>query len=54
MTVSQGLYKDFGLATFIMEQRISVQPKYRRKPLVADRMRFGRELAAAIGKALAP
>lgn len=52
MTVSQGLYRDFGLATFIMEQRISVQPKYGRKPLVADRLRFGRELAEVFAKAL--
>jgi hypothetical protein len=52
MTVSQGLYRDFGMATFIMEQRISVQPKYGRKPLVADRLRFGRELAEVFGKAL--
>jgi hypothetical protein len=54
MTVVQGLYKDFGLATFIMEQRISTQPKYGRKPLIADRVRFGRELAVTIGKTLTP
>lgn len=54
MTVVQGLYKDFGLPTFIMEQRISLQPKYGRKPLIADRLRFGRELAVTIGKTLTP
>ncbi len=54
MTVSQGLYKEFGLPTFIMEQRISMQPKYGRKPLVNDRIRFGREFAVTIGKLLAP
>jgi hypothetical protein len=54
MTVVQGLYKEFGLPTFIMEQRISAQPKYGRKPLIADRLRFGRELAVTIGKTLTP
>lgn len=54
MTVSQGLYKDFGLPAFIMEQRISRQPKIGRRPLVADRLRFGREFAVTIGKVLTP
>jgi hypothetical protein len=54
MTVSQGLYKDFGLPAFIMEQRISVQPKYGRRPLIADRLQFGREFAVTIGKVLTP
>jgi hypothetical protein len=54
MTVVQGLYKEFGLPTFIMEQRISMQPKYGRKPLIADRLRFGRELAVTISKTLTP
>jgi len=54
MTVVQGLYKDFKLPAFLMEQRISVQPKYGRKPLIADRLRFGRELAVTIGKTLTP
>ena len=54
MTVVQGLYKEFGLPAFIMEQRISKQPKYGRKPLIADRLRFGRELAVTIGKAVTP
>jgi len=54
MTVTQGLYKEFGLPAFIMEQRISKQPKYGRKPLIADRLRFGRELAVTIATALAP
>ena len=53
MNIIQGLYKDFGLPGFLMEQRISTQPKYGRKPLIADRLRFGRELAVTIGKALA-
>jgi hypothetical protein len=54
MTVSQGLYKEFGLPTFIMEQRISHQSKYNRKPLVSDRLRFGRELAVTLAKLLTP
>ena len=54
MTVSQGIYKEFGLPTFIMEQRISHQSKYNRKPLIADRLRFGRELAVTLAKLLAP
>ncbi|HEU0122179.1 MAG TPA: M14-type cytosolic carboxypeptidase [Bryobacteraceae bacterium] len=54
MNVSQGLYRDFGLPAFIMEQRVSLQPKYGRKPLIADRLRFGRELAVTIGRTLAP
>ncbi len=54
MTVSQGLYKEFGLPAFIMEQRISTQPKYGRKPLIADRLQFGAELAVTIQKAVTP
>jgi hypothetical protein len=54
MNVVQGLYKEFGLAAFLMEQRISNQPKYGRKPLIDDRLRFGRELAVTIGKAVSP
>jgi hypothetical protein len=53
MTVIQGLYRDFGLAAFLMEQRISFNPKLGRLPLVEDRMWFGGELVGAIGKALA-
>jgi hypothetical protein len=37
-----------------MEQRISVQPKYGRKPLIADRLRFGREFAVTLGKLFTP
>lgn len=54
MTVVQGLYKEFGLPAFLMEQRISVQPKYGRKPLIADRLRFGREFAVTLGKLFTP
>lgn len=54
MTVIQGLYRDFKLPGFLMEQRVSVQPKYGRKPLIADRLRFGRELAVTIAQTVAP
>ena len=54
MTIIQGLYKDFQLPGFLMEQRISTQPKYGRKPLAADRLRFGRELAVTFAAALTP
>jgi hypothetical protein len=54
MTIIQGLYKDFQLPGFLMEQRISNQPKYGRKPLAADRLRFGRELAVTFAAALTP
>jgi hypothetical protein len=52
MNVSQGLYRDFGLPGFIMEQRISMNPKLGHLPEIEDRLRFGSELVKAIGKAL--
>lgn len=54
MIVIQGLYRDFKLPGFLMEQRISRHPKYGRLPLVEDRLRFGRELAVTIAKLLTP
>lgn len=54
MVVIQGLYRDFQLPGFLMEQRISRHPKYGRLPLVEDRLRFGRELAVTIAKLLTP
>lgn len=44
MTVIQGLYKDWKLPGFLMEQRISYNEKLKRLPLPEDRMRFGAEL----------
>lgn len=52
MNVIQGLYRDFQIPGFLMEQRISKQPKYGRRPLPEDRIRFGRELAEAIANSL--
>jgi hypothetical protein len=53
MNVSQGLYKDFGIAGFIMEQRISYNPKLGHLPEVSDRLKFGEELVGALAKAVA-
>jgi hypothetical protein len=44
MTVTQGLYRDFKLPGFLMEQRISYNEKLKKLPLPEDRMRFGAEL----------
>lgn len=52
MTVVQGLYRDLRIPAFLMEQRISAHPKYGRRPLIEDRLRFGRELANAIAETL--
>ncbi|MDX1979859.1 MAG: M14-type cytosolic carboxypeptidase [Bryobacteraceae bacterium] len=52
MTVSQGLYRDHGFATFIMEQRISMNPKLGRLPGIDDRKRFGGELVRGVWEAL--
>jgi len=54
MVVIQGLYHDFKLPGFLMEQRLSRHPKYNRPPLVEDRLRFGRELSVTIAKLLTP
>jgi hypothetical protein len=35
-----------------MEQRISRQPKYGRRPLVEDRLRFGGELVKVMSEVL--
>jgi hypothetical protein len=52
MNVSQGLYRDFGIAAFIMEQRISVNQKLGRFPEIPDRLKFGAELVKALATAL--
>ncbi len=52
--VVQGLYKDRAIPAFIMEQRISTQARYGRRPLVDDRLLFGRELVNAIAETLRP
>jgi Zinc carboxypeptidase/Cytosolic carboxypeptidase N-terminal domain len=52
MTVIQGLYSDFGIAGFLVEQRISYNPRLGHLPEVADRVKFGRELVQALAKAV--
>jgi hypothetical protein len=53
MTVVQGLSRDFGIAAFLMEQRISRHPKLGRIPTVEDRLGFGRDLVGVIKEVLA-
>ena len=52
MTVVQGLYRDFKIPTFLMEQRISLNPKLGHLPEIPDRMGFGAQLVDAIAKAV--
>jgi hypothetical protein len=54
MTVIQGLYRDFGIAGFLMEQRISYNAKLGRLPEVADRLKFGGELVKSLAEAVSP
>ena len=54
MTVVQGLYRDFRVPGFLMEQRIAYNPKLGRFPTVQDRLKFGKQLAAALGQAVSP
>ena len=53
MTVIQGLYADLGIPGFLMEQRISLNPKLGHIPEIADRMKFGGELVGALAGAVA-
>lgn len=52
MTVIQGLYRDFQIPGFLMEQRIAYHRKLSGFPEIPDRLEFGRGLARAIGEAL--
>ncbi len=52
MTVIQGLYRDFKIPGFLMEQRISQNSKPGHLPEISDRLRFGAELVQAISAAL--
>lgn len=52
MTVIQGLYRDFRIPGFLMEQRIAFNEKLSRFPTVEDRINFGRELVLAIANTL--
>jgi murein tripeptide amidase MpaA len=50
MTVVQGLYHDLRIPAFLMEQRISMNPKLGHLPEIPDRLKFGGELVNAIAK----
>jgi hypothetical protein len=52
MTVVQGLYSDFGIPGFIMEQRISYNAKLGNLPEIPDRLKFGGDLVRALGEAV--
>lgn len=52
MTVVQGLWHDFKIPSFLMEQRVAYNEKLKRLPTVEDRLHFGRQLVDAIAAAL--
>jgi hypothetical protein len=52
MSVVQGLWRDFKVPAFLMEQRIAKSPKSGRLPGIAERVAFGRSLPVAIAQAL--
>jgi len=52
MTVTQGLWKDFQIPGFLMEQRVSYNQKPGHLPEIPDRLKFGGELVKAMAKAL--
>lgn len=50
MNVIQGLYRDRKINGFLMEQRISLNPKLGHLPTAADRLAFGGSLARVLGE----
>jgi hypothetical protein len=54
MTVTQGLYNDRQLPTFLIEQMITKHPKLGRQPTPEDRQQFGADLVRAMWKAVNP
>ena len=52
MTVVQGLYRDFKIAAFLMEQRVSYNKKLGHLPEIPDRMAFGGQLVRAIARTI--
>jgi hypothetical protein len=52
MTVVQGLYRDFQIPAFLMEQRISYNEKLGHLPEIPDRIAFGGELVRAVAKTI--
>ena len=53
MNVVQGLYHDFKIAAFLMEQRISFNQKLGHLPEISDRVAFGGQLVRAMAGRLA-
>ena len=52
MNVIQGLYKDFQIPGFLMEQRIAFNNRLGHLPTIQDRLKFGSQLIQAINQAL--
>jgi len=52
MNVVQGLYHDFKIPAFLMEQRISYNNKLGHLPEIPDRLAFGGQLVQAMAKAV--
>ncbi len=52
MTVIQGLFKDFQIPGFLMEQRIAFNDRLGHLPTVEDRHAFGSQLVRAIDEAI--
>jgi hypothetical protein len=53
MNVIQGLFRDWKIPGFLMEQRISFNQKLGHLPLPEDRLKFGAELVRAIRNTVA-
>jgi hypothetical protein len=53
MTVVQGLYHDFQIPAFLMEQRVCYNEKLGHLPEIPDRIAFGEQLVKAAVKAIA-
>jgi hypothetical protein len=52
MTVVQGLYRDFKIAAFLMEQRVSYNQKLGHLPEIPDWIAFGAQLVRAVAKSI--
>jgi hypothetical protein len=52
MTAVQGLWHDFQIPGFLMEQRISMNPKLGHLPEIEDRLAFGPQLVKTIADTL--
>jgi len=52
MTVIQGLWHEFRIPGFLMEQRIALNERLGRLPMPEDRVKFGGQLVRAMWKAL--